>query len=104
MWPGDDAYIAWSSNPKEVIKYRIILSSILILGIGFAIYMEKQKSLQQQVQQGFIPKNNLEIRTIDLDKTDRKGIPETYIQIDETLYELRYDEQQRPTISQNFKK
>lgn len=53
----------------------------------------------KQVQQGYIAPSKLEIECEDIDKSDGKGLPETYIKIDGTSYVLRYDSLGNPVIS-----
>lgn len=52
----------------------------------------------ENIQSGYVSPNRIGIVIDDFDKTDRKGIPETYIKIDGKLYGLIYNEEGKPEL------
>ncbi len=51
---------------------------------------------RDNVQSNYINPNNIILR--DLDKSDGEGLRETYLKIDDKLYELKYDSERQPVV------
>ena len=54
---------------------------------------------RQVVQHPFINQRDIGLVTEDLDKSDGKGLPETYLHIGTNRYAFRYDTNGRPVIA-----
>ncbi|MBU2052842.1 MAG: hypothetical protein ABIJ14_03045 [Nanoarchaeota archaeon] len=80
------------------------LSATLLLGwtigclCGYSGVIRKNYWNIHEIQQEYVVPNKLEIIVEDLDKTDGKGIPETYLKYNEKSYALTLDEQGKPRI------
>ena len=70
----------------------------IIMGTALSTARINAIPKENKVQDGFIAPNKLEIICKDLDKSDGKNLPETYIKIGETVYMLRYNPDGKPVI------
>lgn len=76
----------------------ILLGVSLLSSIGDAIFPRKSYPATDNVQQGYVIPNKLEIKVGDKDKTDGKNIPETYLDYNENSYVFVLDEKGIPTV------
>ena len=92
-----------SHNTKKIIATVGVsllagLSNYIGHSVGYARGLEDAIPKVDKVQENFVPTNNLEIRIEDMDHSDGKRLPETYINIGDSSYVLMYDRNGRPIL------
>ena len=84
-----------------------LIPTFVILGLGAVVGSLGFETLRfrsnyipnvRDVQSGYVSPLDIKVRCEDLDKSDGKSFPETYVDIGGKSYILRYDSENKPTL------
>lgn len=92
----------YTSDLAKMIVGALCGASAVIGGFVMNDLQSHSKNSQTPrtlVQESFVNPRDVKITSADVDKSDGKGRPETYVSIGTNTYAFRYDTNGRPTLS-----
>lgn len=90
-------------SPFKKMLFGAICGLAGVLGYStmnmVVLYLEGSKNSRTPIQTGYVNPRDVKIDWEDKDKSDGKGLPETYIDIGTNSYAFHYDTNGRPTLT-----